>query len=635
MKKLFFVFPITVFLACQPQSTEKPAREVQQYTIEQFYRNENIFAGGFSPDEKNILATSNRTGIYNAFTLPVDGSEAVQLTNSTGESVFSISYFPDDQRILYSSDQGGDEIDHIYVRYENGSTQDLTPWENAKCQFFKWTREGDAFYFLSNKRDSRFFDLYMMTIKDFSSEMVYENKDGLDVASIAAGGRYLALTRTITEHNVDMFLYDMESDEMKYISEHEGDVVFSPQFFDLSNEYLYFLTDQDHEFNFLMRHDLKTGEKETVFEAEWDVWYAYDSWNEKYRVYGINQDAQTVVKIIDQEKGAEVSFPSFEGGSVSSVTISKSENLMRFTLSSSKMPSNIYVYNFETGDYRKLTNSLNPDINPEDLVDGRVIRYASYDGLEIPAIYYEPHQASENTQVPGLVWVHGGPGGQSRLSYFALIQYLVNHGYAILAVNNRGSGGYGKTFNKMDNQKHGDVDLKDCVEAKKFFERTDVIDMDKVGIIGGSYGGYMVMAALAFEPEAFDVGVNIFGVTNWLRTLRSIPPWWASFKDALYDEMGDPDSEDSVRLYKISPLFHADNVSKPLMVLQGANDPRVLQVESDEIVEAVRANSVPVEYVLFEDEGHGFVKKENEIEGYRKVRLFLDRYLKGVENSEM
>ena len=153
------------------------------------------------------------------------------------------------------------------------------------------------------------------------------------------------------------------------------------------------------------------------------------------------------------------------------------------------------------------------------------------------------------------------------------------------------------------------------------------VDTTKIGIMGGSYGGFMTMAALTTHPEAFDVGVNIYGVTNWLRTLKSIPPWWESFKDALYEEMGDP-NVDSVRLHRISPLFHAHKVTKPTMVLQGATDPRVLQVESDEMVEAIKKNNVPVEYVLFEDEGHGFVKKENQIEAYSKILTFLDEYLK-------
>ncbi|MEJ2596657.1 MAG: prolyl oligopeptidase family serine peptidase, partial [bacterium] len=188
---------------------------------------------------------------------------------------------------------------------------------------------------------------------------------------------------------------------------------------------------------------------------------------------------------------------------------------------------------------------------------------------------------------------------------------------------------YGKTFYTMDDQNHGEGDLGDCIAGQEFLTSTGVVDTNRIGIIGGSYGGYMVMAALAFAPEEFAVGVNIFGVTNWLRTLKSIPPYWESFRQALYAEMGDPTTADSVRLYNISPLFHASNVTKPLMVLQGANDPRVLQVESDEIVAAVKANGVPVEYVLFPDEGHGFVKKENEIRGYGQIREFLDEYLKG------
>ena len=229
--------------------------------------------------------------------------------------------------------------------------------------------------------------------------------------------------------------------------------------------------------------------------------------------------------------------------------------------------------------------------------------------------------------VPALVWVHGGPGGQSRQNFSPLIQYLVNHGYAILAVNNRGSSGYGKTFFQMDDQNHGEKDLQDCVEGKNWLAKQPEINGDRIGIIGGSYGGYMTMAALTFKPDEFDVGVNLFGVTNWLRTLKSIPPWWENFKEALYKEMGDPNTIDTVRLHKISPLFHAHNVTKPLIVLQGSKDPRVLQVESDEIVASVKANNVPVEYVLFEDEGHGFVKKENQIEAYGKILEFLDKHL--------
>jgi dipeptidyl aminopeptidase/acylaminoacyl peptidase len=236
--------------------------------------------------------------------------------------------------------------------------------------------------------------------------------------------------------------------------------------------------------------------------------------------------------------------------------------------------------------------------------------------------------------VPALVFVHGGPGGQSRTGYSAMIQHLVNHGYAVLAANNRGSSGYGKTFYHMDDKKHGEIDLQDIVYGKNYLASLDWVDGERIGIVGGSYGGYMVGAALAFRPEVFDVGINIFGVMNWVRTLTGIPPWWESFKESLYDEMGDP-ATDEERHRRISPLFHAKNFQAPLLVIQGANDPRVLQVESDEIVAAVRANNVPVEYVLFPDEGHGFTKRENRIKASDAYVAFLDKYLKRkrVENG--
>ena len=312
------------------------------------------------------------------------------------------------------------------------------------------------------------------------------------------------------------------------------------------------------------------------------------------------------------------------------MTFSENESKIRLTIGTSKSPNNLYVYNLISKHLKKLTETLSPGLNADDLVAAQVIRYPSYDGLKIPAIYYKPLVATKKKKVSALVWVHGGPGGQSRTGYSALIQYLANHGYAILAVNNRGSSGYGKTFYKMDDLNHGEKDLKDCIWGKKWLAKQDYIDKEKIGIIGDSYGGYMTMAAMTFTPDEFKVGVNIFGVTNWIRTLKSIPPYWESFRNALYKEMGDPNTADSVRLYNISPVFHAHKVKNPVMVLQGANDPRVLQIESDEIVERIKANGIPVEYVVFDDERHGFRKKENEIEGYGKILTFLETYLKGL-----
>jgi dipeptidyl aminopeptidase/acylaminoacyl peptidase len=185
----------------------------------------------------------------------------------------------------------------------------------------------------------------------------------------------------------------------------------------------------------------------------------------------------------------------------------------------------------------------------------------------------------------------------------------------------------------MDDKKHGEVDLDDVVYGKKYLQSLDYVQKDKIAIMGGSYGGYMVAAALAFRPEEFAAGIDIFGVTNWVRTLKSIPAWWGAQKDSLYDEMGDP-AVDEERHRRISPLFHTEKVTKPLLVIQGKNDPRVLQVESDELVAGVKKNGVPVEYVIFPDEGHGFLRKENRITASNAYVTFLDQYLKGIKPPE-
>ena len=296
-------------------------------------------------------------------------------------------------------------------------------------------------------------------------------------------------------------------------------------------------------------------------------------------------------------------------------------------------PSDVFVVGLEAPEgerpVRRYTDALNPEIDRSHLVEGEVVRYESFDGLEIPSILYKPKEASSANPVPALVLVHGGPGGQTTKGYRAMVQHLVNHGYAVLGANNRGSSGYGKTFFHLDDKRHGEDDLRDIVEGHAYLASLPWVDGERIGIIGGSYGGYMTAAALTFHPEVFDVGVNIFGVTNWVRTLESIPPWWGSFRDALYDEMGDP-ATDAERHRRISPLFHAGNIVRPMLVVQGANDPRVLQVESDELVAAVRENSVPVDYVLFDDEGHGFRKRSNRIEASEAYLRFLDTHLKGA-----
>ena len=635
---LYFLVLLFAAWSCTPKAEEK---KPSVYSMAQFMDIVQINGGSFSQDETKLLISSKETGIFNAFEIDIQSGEQKQLTKSDDNAIFAYSYFPDDNRILYGSDKGGNEITHVYVQTPEGDLKDLIQDSTAKAQFGGWSYDKKLLYYSSNSRDKRYFDLYKVQIdskqsesKIYPSTLLYKNEQGLDVAAISNDDRYVALTQSITTNNSNMHLLDTQTGKTQLLSDHQGDMQFEPQYFSLDGKKLFYLTNEGSEFMYLASYDIATGDKAKVEEAPWDLMYAYLSHTGKYRVVAINNDARTEIKIYEEATGQPLKISGLPEGDITGVNISDSENLMSFYVSSSKAPSNLYVYNFGTKEIKQLTSTMSKEIAPDDLVAGETVRFKSYDGMEIPCLLYKPKGLAEGEKVPALLWIHGGPGGQTRLNYSPIIQHLVNHGYVILAVNNRGSSGYGKSFFAADDRKHGDADLKDCVESKKLLATLPYVDTDKIGIMGGSYGGYMTMAALTFTPEEFKVGVNLFGVTNWLRTLKSIPPWWASFREALYTEMGDP-VKDSVALYNKSPLFHAAKITKPFIVLQGSNDPRVLQVESDEIVEAAKKNGVAVEYVIFPDEGHGFVKKENNIKASEEIVKFLDTYLKQAAETKI
>jgi dipeptidyl aminopeptidase/acylaminoacyl peptidase len=608
-------------------------KAVKQYTIEQFMNTLRIGGSSFSPDESQVAYHSNKTGIFNVYVVPVKGGEAKQLTNSTKESIFTIGFSPTDGRLFYTYDRGGNENNHIYVQ-ENGQERDLTPGEKVKAQFYGWSQDGKAFYYGTNERDPRFFDVFKMTLADFKSTKLFENTAGVEFGGISNDEKYMALVKPgATTADSDIWLYDVAAKKLKNITEHTGNMQNSVGDFDPESKSLYYTTDDGSEFAYVAKYDLATGKKETVEKANWDIMYTYFSHNGKYRVTGTNEDARTKIIVYDTKTGKPVELPKMPAGDITGINIARSEKKMAFYVNGDTSPPNLYIYDFGTKQIAKLTDSMNPAIDQSVLAEGEVVRYKSFDGQMIPAILLKPHQASATNKAPAIVQVHGGPGGQARKGYSALYQYLVNHGYAVLMVNNRGSSGYGKTFFVADDGKHGREPLWDVTAAKRYLASLPWVDGERIGILGGSYGGYMVLAALAFQPDVFDVGVDIFGVSNWLRTLESIPPYWESFRKALYTEIGDPTTQREM-LREISPLFHAEKIKRPLIVLQGANDPRVIKPESDDIVAAVKKNGVPVEYVVFDNEGHGFTKKANEIRGYEAIKAFLDQHLKGKGKAQ-
>jgi len=280
----------------------------------------------------------------------------------------------------------------------------------------------------------------------------------------------------------------------------------------------------------------------------------------------------------------------------------------------------------------QLTESLNPDIDAEDLVESEIVSFRSFDGLEIPCLLWRPHGANKHNKAPALVWVHGGPGGQMAKGYKGRIQFLVNHGYVVLGLNYRGSSGFGKEFFRADHRKHGREPLWDCVAAKEYLAGTGYVNSSAIAIAGASFGGYMALAALTFHPEEFAAGVNICGVSNLVSFAKTLPRYWDAKR--FYEKLGDPEDEQEL-LHSISPIFYADRITKPVMILQGATDPRCPREQSDEMVAAIRRNGGTVEYLVYDDEAHGFRKRKNAIDAYEAILNFLDRHLKANESHDL
>lgn len=608
-------------------STPAVARPSQQYSIEDFVDTVSVSGASFSADETRILFSSNRNGVWNVYEMPVGGGEWKAVTTSAADNSYAVGFFPGDDRRLITRDQGGNELHHLYVIETDGSERDLTPGDKLRAQFAGFSHDGESFFVVHNGRDSRYFDWYRYSAKDYTTELLFQNDEGYEPGTISPDQAWLTLSKPITTSENQLWVRNLSTGEMREVSNPQQRAQVSEQDFGLDSDWLYYTTNEDTEFMRLRRMHLIDGNHEDVQAADWDIVASYFSHEGKYRVTTVNVDGSTQVELYDAATGAAKALPELPSGEIRGIAIARSEKRMAFYVNGDRQPNDLYVLDFDAAEPVRLTTSLNPKIDPQDLVQTEVVRFASFDGMEIPNILWKPQQASAENRAPAIVWVHGGPGGQTTRAYNAVLQFLANHGYVVLGINNRGSSGYGKSFFTADDGKHGREPLWDCIEAKKYLQSLPYVDPDRIGIAGGSYGGYMTLAALAFHPDEFDVGVNIFGVSNWLRTLESIPPWWESFRDALYQEIGNPNTQREF-LVETSPLFHADKIKKPLIVLQGANDPRVIQAESDDIVEAVRKNGVPVEYVLFEDEGHGFSKKANQIRGYGAMLEFLDQHLK-------
>ena len=404
--KILGLVIITLLFSCK-EETKTSQREIQQYTIEQFMDNEAVGGGSFSADKSNLLVSSNRSGVYNMYTIPTKGGEMAAITQSDSTSIRAQSYFPNDNRMLFSADGNGDEINHLFVRELDGTIKDITPEKGAKASFYGWSEDDKYLYFGSNKRNPRYFDTYKISIEDYSSEMIYQDDSGLSFSGMSNDENYFTLTKSLNTNDGDLFLYNVKTKEMIKVNDNQS--ANTAQDFSKDNSTFYYTTDDGAEFSYLMSYDLSTKEKKKVIEKSWDIAGSGFTSEGNYMVVYVNEDGKNAIEVLDTKTMSPIELPDFGEKSITSVSFSDDEKWMRMYVGGSNTPSDLYTYNLETKEQHKLTNVLNDAIDAEDLVTAKVVRFKSFDGTEIPAIYYLPHQANSENKVPAMVWVHGGP----------------------------------------------------------------------------------------------------------------------------------------------------------------------------------------------------------------------------------
>ncbi|WP_115720371.1 S9 family peptidase [Gallaecimonas mangrovi] len=609
----------------QPTSATTPVYDATAIFNTISYKNLSLSANG-----QQALLSSDQSGQFNVYAKPLSGGPAKPLLKNSKGTRYAVSWFPHSTRFLFEQDGGGNELFHIYVKDSTGQ-HDLIKGKQARGEFHGFSGDGKAFFMLTNERDPRQMDLYRYDAKTYQRRLVFKNTKAFAIDAISADGHYAALSKINNNADTDLYLVNLtvKNPVPRLIGNQPGIAAnFVGKSFGPKSQQLYYTSDANSDLAELWSYNLATGAKHKVATAPGDIVSFAFSNTGRYQVIGYNAHERIGLELIDTQSQQQVKIKGLPTGDIDSVQFSHDDALMAFYQTSDTSPANLYSYRFKDQRLTALTSALNPHINPADLVKAQSVHFASFDGLSIPALLYKPHNASPTHKTPVVLWIHGGPGGQSRHGYRATIQYLVNNGYAILAVNNRGSEGYGKRFYHLDDRRHGEDDLMDLVKAKDYLTTLPWVDSQHIGILGGSYGGYLAVAALAFHPNVFAAGIDIFGVTNWPRTLASIPPWWEVAKNYLYSEMGDPfNPKDKARLERISPLMHSQGINKPLLVMQGANDPRVLPRESKELVAELQKRQVPVEYVELAGEGHGFKKTADRIKAAQTYLHFLQRYL--------
>ncbi len=593
-------------------------------------------AGGasFSPDGTRLSFLSDITGVPQLWSVPVGGGWPDQLT-FYDERLSLAQYAPDRDEVIFAMDAGGDERHALYLlrdpRDGGTDTVPLTTQPGAIHQFGGWAVDGSAFAYADNTRAETFFDVYVRDPHAAAPRRVLRH-DGTNYAAGWTPDGKIIVSRSVSLLHNTLYLADPAAgDEAapRLLTPDPDAALYSYPAATPDGRGLYLIADLRRDVAALMYLDLDTLRLEAADAPDWDIEELAVSRTGRL-AYTINVDGYSELRVRDGRTRESVRLPALPRATYAGLAWSPDGGRLALTLNGARHNPDIWVIDVEAGAAWQATRSARGGIPLDDLVEPEVVRYPTFDGRQIPALFFPSGQdrddESENRREPGfpaVVEVHGGPESQRRPIWNAAIQYLAGRGYAVLAPNVRGSTGYGKAYTQLDDVRLRMDAVRDLAGAVDWL-RTRGADPRRIAVMGGSYGGFMVLSAITTYPDLWAAAVDIVGIANFVTFLENTGSWRRALREAEYGSL----ERDRAFLAEISPIHHADRITAPLLVIHGANDPRVPVAEAEQIVRTLSARERPVTYLRFEDEGHGLVKLSNRIKGYTEVGQFLDRWLR-------
>jgi dipeptidyl aminopeptidase/acylaminoacyl peptidase len=586
----------------------------------------NVRAAGapsLSPDGARVAFRTSITGAPQLWVVDARGGWPTQLT--FGEPVTFHAWSPAGDWLIYGTDRGGNEREGFYLISPDGTMErELLPPSDAFRVFGGFSPDGGRIAYSTTERNGRDFDVHVLDLASGEDREVFRGSFGFYVAAWRPDGKALILSETRGEDGNDVHLLDLATGAARVLFKPEEPARFQSFAWKPDGSGFYVATNLDRDFSGLAWYDVRQGALSFVDTPAHDVESVALTRDGRYLAWTTNQGGYSRVHGRDLAGGKDLAAPALPPG-VASLEVATAAPVMALDCSGPQVPGDIWIWRLDSGRLERATHSAAAGLDLSRMVAPAHHDFPARDGVVLHGLLYLPPGLPAGAKPPVLVAVHGGPTGQARPRFQAVHQYLLTRGIAVFDFNFRGSTGYGKTFTRLDDRRLRPNAVRDLEDAVAWLTADGRVDASRAAIMGGSYGGYLTNAALTTFPDLFRAGVSIVGVSNWITALEGASPALKASDRLEYGDIDDPDDREFFR--QLSPLTHADRVRAPLMVMHGANDPRDPVSESDQLVGAIRARGVDVEYLRFPDEGHGIRKLSNRIIAYRRVARFLEKHL--------